>query len=85
VQRVLVDLRVSYASARDEGARTKVFKLAAFELAPGESVRLRKRLSLRQMTTRTHHPGLHRLEALVNGDAVEIGVFEVVEAARDGS
>lgn len=80
VQRVLVDLRVSYASARGEGSRTKVFKLAAFELAPGQTVPLRRRLSLRQMSTRTHHPGLHRVEALVNGAAMPVGAFEVLPA-----
>lgn len=81
VQRVLVDLRVGYAGARDAAARTKVFKLAAIELAPDESVRLHKRLSLRQMTTRTHHPGLHRLEALVNGAVLPLGTFELRAAA----
>jgi hypothetical protein len=29
------------------------------------------------MSTRTHHPGLHRVEALVNGVAYEVGVFVV--------
>jgi 3-methyladenine DNA glycosylase AlkC len=110
-QRVLVDLRVSYARAaraapaaaqtggaasapaRPRGApptdadpsgaqaaRVKVFKLAAGELAPGETMPLRKRLSLRQMSTRTHHPGVHRVEALVNGVALPVGEFEVVAA-----
>jgi hypothetical protein len=37
------------------------------------------------MSTRTHHPGVHRVEALVNGVAYEVGVFEVVEAARGAS
>jgi len=85
VQRVLVDLRVTYAGARAGAERTKVFKLDAGELGPGETMALGKRLSLRQMSTRTHHPGVHRVEALVNGVAYEVGVFEVVEAARGAS
>jgi len=87
-QRVLVDLRVRYARAAvrsrvahadeaDEG-RVKVFKLAAATLAPGEGLALRKRLSLRQMSTRTHHPGRHEVEALVNGRAIAVGRFELV-------
>jgi 3-methyladenine DNA glycosylase AlkC len=82
MQRVLVDLRVTYAGIRAGAERTKVFKLDAGELGPGETMALAKRLSLRQMSTRTHHPGVHRVEALVNGVAYEVGVFEVVEAAR---
>jgi hypothetical protein len=77
VQRVLVDLRVGYAGARGDADRVRVFKLAAGELRPGETMRLRKRLSLRQMSTRTHHPGRHRVEALVNGVGHAIGTFEV--------
>ena len=85
MQRVLVDLRVTYAGARAGADRTKVFKLDAGELEPGGTMAFGKRLSLRQMSTRTHYPGVHRVEALVNGAAIELGVFEVVEAARDGS
>lgn len=77
VQRVLVDLRVTYAGARADAARVKVFKLDAGELAPGGARAFRKRLSLKQLSTRTHHPGLHRVEALVNGAAHEVGGFEV--------
>ena len=85
MQRVLVDLRVTYAGARAGAERTKVFKLDAGELGPGQTMAFGKRLSLRQMSTRTHHPGVHRVEALVNGVAYEVGVFEVVEAARGAS
>jgi 3-methyladenine DNA glycosylase AlkC len=82
-QQVLVDLRVGYARAAGRAAdapRVKVFKLSAAELAPGEVLAVRKRLSLRQMSTRTHHPGAHRIDALVNGVAMPVGVFELVDA-----
>ena len=81
-QRVLVDLRVTYAGARPGTVRRRVFKLDAGDLPAGGSMRFAKRLSLRQMSTRTHHPGLHRIEALVNGVAFEVGTFTVT-AARD--
>jgi 3-methyladenine DNA glycosylase AlkC len=76
-QPVLVDLRVTYAGARAGPGRTKVFKLDAGELGPRETMAFSRRISLRQMSTRTHHPGLHRVEALVNGVAYEVGVFVV--------
>jgi 3-methyladenine DNA glycosylase AlkC len=83
-QQVLVDLRVGYARAQGRGGeapRVKVFKLSAAELAPGEVLAVHKRVSLRQMTTRTHHPGVHRVEALVNGVVMPVGVFELVDEA----
>ncbi len=76
-QRVLVDLRVSHAGAGAGAARTKVFELDAGELRADGAMGFAKRLSLRQLSTRTHHPGLHRVEALVNGVAYEVGTFEV--------
>jgi 3-methyladenine DNA glycosylase AlkC len=76
-QRVLVDLRVHYVK---QNGRTgpKVFKFKVLDLAPGQTVRLTKHLSLAQLTTRQHHPGHHRVEVLVNGLALPLGAFEVV-------
>ncbi|HYF59217.1 MAG TPA: DNA alkylation repair protein [Burkholderiaceae bacterium] len=82
-QRVLVDLRVTYARARPDDAgdarapRRRVFKLVAAELGPGEVLRLSKRLTLAQLSTRTHHPGRHLVEALVNGEPMPVGAFEL--------
>ncbi len=84
-QRVLVDLRVTYAGARAGAVRTKVFKLDAGALRPGAAMGFAKRLSLRQMSTRTHHPGVHRVEALVNGVAYEVGTFVVTRQLRGAS
>jgi len=85
-QPVLVDLRIGYARAPGRGAvagtadagRAKVFKLSSALLEPGAVLALAHRLSLRQMSTRTHHPGLHRVEALVNGVPMPVGSFEIV-------
>ncbi len=75
-QRVLADLRVHYVKA---GGKTsaKTFKLKELEIAPGESARLEKKLSLAQMTTRKHYPGAHRVEAVLNGRVAPIGEFRV--------
>ena len=75
-QRLLVDLRVQYVKA--SGVRNpKVFKLKTVELAPRETVPVRKALSLAQLTTRTHYPGRHAVEVLINGQAYPLGTFDL--------
>ncbi|WP_183960562.1 DNA alkylation repair protein [Chiayiivirga flava] len=76
-QRVLVDYVVFYVKANGE-ARAKVFKLRTLDLAAGEAVRIAKRLSLEQRTTRTHYAGRHRVELLVNGRPMPLGEFVLV-------
>jgi hypothetical protein len=69
-----VDLRVHFVKA--SGATSpKVFKLREIELEAGERVTLSKVISLRQQTTRTHHPGDHLVEVVVNGSAHRAGSF----------
>ena len=79
-QQVLVDFAVHYVKANGQ-ARPKVFKLKALTLAAHETQHLSKRLSLAEMTTRKHHPGLHRVELLLNGRAQPLGQFELVASA----
>lgn len=76
-QRVLVDFRIHYIKANGSSS-AKVFKLTAIDLAPGQSASLRKTVSLAEMTTRKHFAGIHRVEALLNGQVVEVGSFELV-------
>ncbi len=70
------DLRVHFVKASG-GTSPKVFKVRAVELDPGGSVRLRKSISLQQQSTRTHHPGRHRVEIVVNGRAHAGGGFDL--------
>lgn len=77
-QRVLVDLAVHYVKASGQ-AKAKVFKLKTLELAPGQSTTLAKTLSLAEMSTRKHYPGLHRVEVILNGQAQALGAFELLE------
>jgi 3-methyladenine DNA glycosylase AlkC len=74
-QRVMADLVVHFVKSRGTGAKT--FKLKALELAPGERLLLGKTISLRQLTTRKHHAGEHRIEALLNGQRVPLGKFQL--------
>jgi 3-methyladenine DNA glycosylase AlkC len=73
-RRVALDVAVHFVKASG-AARPKVFKGAALSLPPGGRATVRKRISLAPLTTRAHHAGLHRVEALVNGAAVPIGAF----------
>ena len=80
-ERLLVDLRVHFVKANGRPS-PKVFKLKELDLAPHASVELTKTISLAQHTTRTHYPGLHRVEVLVNGRASVAQLFEVVAEQR---
>jgi len=73
---VLADWRVHYVKA-DGSHSPKVFKGKELTLVPGARVKLHKTLSLRQMTTRTHHPGRHRVELALNGQPHAIGHFDL--------
>jgi 3-methyladenine DNA glycosylase AlkC len=72
-----VDLRVHFVKAN--GSRSpKVFKLREVDLGAGERVTLSKVVSLRQQTTRTHHPGEHQVDLLINGTTHPAGSFVIV-------
>lgn len=77
-QRVLVDLRVHFVKANGKTG-PKVFKLKTIDLAPKETVPLEKTISLAEMTTRKHYPGMHRVEVVLNGAAEPLGAFELIE------
>ncbi len=75
-QRIMADLVVHFVKARGSGAKT--FKLKALELAPRASVELRKKIGLTQLTTRKHYPGVHQVDALLNGRRVGVGSFRLI-------
>jgi len=72
-QRIMVDLVVHFVKARGSGAKT--FKMKALTLAPGGQVTVSKKIGLKQLTTRKHYPGVHDVEALLNGRRVALGRF----------
>jgi 3-methyladenine DNA glycosylase AlkC len=72
-QRVMADLVVHFVKARGTGAKT--FKLKAVDLPARGSIALGKKIALQQLTTRRHYPGVHRVEALLNGRRVRLGQF----------
>jgi len=68
----VIDAAVHFVRA-DGTTRPKVFKLRAVRLDPGASATVARTVSFRQHSTRTHHPGRHRVEALVNGAPTALG------------
>ncbi len=76
-QRVLADFCIHFVKANGT-AIPKVFKLRTIDLAPRSSIALKKTVSLATMTTRTHYPGRHRVEILLNGRARPLGTFHLI-------
>lgn len=75
-QYILADFQIHYIKARGK-SNPKVFKLKELDLAPGDHAELEKRISLADMTTRKHYPGLHRIDLLLNGNTIPLGKFEL--------
>ncbi len=72
-------LRIHFVKARGATA-ARTFKLPTVTLAPGASQTLSKSVSLQQLTTRTHYPGAHGMELLVNGTPRRIDGFTLSPA-----
>ena len=72
----LLDLVIHFVKANGSTS-PKVFKGAERHLEPGEQTTIRKKVSLRQHSTRTHHPGTHRVDAQLNGVTAPGPTFEV--------
>ncbi len=77
-----VDLRVHFVKASGRTS-AKVFKVGVLDLGPGGRQPLSKRISLRQHSTRKHHPGEHRVEAIVNGSTRPLGSFTIEPASAE--
>jgi len=77
-QSFAIDYVMHYARA---GGATwqKVFKWTETELAPGAAITLQKRQTMKDFTTRKHHPGGHRIELQVNGKRVAETAFELLK------
>ncbi|SMQ59430.1 DNA alkylation repair protein [Agreia sp. VKM Ac-1783] len=74
--RLAIDYVVSYVKSSGALAE-KVFKLSTRDVQPGETLVLRKRHAIHQMTTRVHYPGTHVIELQINGRRYSRRSFEV--------
>lgn len=75
-QELLIDYAVHFVKA-NQSTRAKVFRLRRLVLAPSARLTLASSISLERMTTRRHYPGLHRIDALINGVAHPLGGFDL--------
>jgi len=75
-QKLVVDYAVHHVKANG-GTSAKVFKGWVLELDAGEERLLRKRHSLKLITTRRYHAGRHAVDLLVNGETVASAAFEL--------
>jgi len=73
-ERVAVDFVVHFVKANGS-ASARVFKGAVRVLGPAGSTVVTRSVSLAQQSTRTHHPGVHRVEVQVNGRRSDVGSF----------
>lgn len=73
----IVDYAVHHLGASGE-ARPKVFKWTSLTLAPGESVTLKRRHSLKPVTTRRYYPGRHFIDVRINGRALAKEGFDLI-------
>ncbi|WP_439568964.1 DNA alkylation repair protein [Sphingopyxis sp.] len=76
-QPLVVDYRVHYARAGGKSA-AKVFKWKTFDLAGGAAAQLRISQTIRDFSTRRHHPGRHDVELIVNGQTMAKGGFALL-------
>ncbi|MDJ0924112.1 MAG: DNA alkylation repair protein [Acidimicrobiia bacterium] len=77
-QLLMVDYAVVFQNVSGTGSR-KVFKGTVADLGAGESLKLRRKMSLAQQTTRRIIPGPHSVDVQVNGAVLASAQFDVVE------
>jgi hypothetical protein len=75
-QPLVIDYAVHHVKANGSTS-PKVFKGWRCELAPGQTLQLSKKHSMKPVTTRRYHAGEHRIELLVNGKPVAEAAFEL--------
>jgi 3-methyladenine DNA glycosylase AlkC len=76
-QRLVIDYAVHHVKA-DGSRRPQVFKGWTLDLPAGETRVLGKTHSLRPVTTRRYHAGLHALDLRLNGQALAVAEFDLL-------
>lgn len=68
-QKIIVDYAIDFMKANGKKGK-KVFKLKTINLEPKEEITLKKKHSLKPITTMKYYPGVHHLYLQVNGHIV---------------
>ncbi len=77
-QKLLIDYAVHHVKANGSTS-PKVFKGWTVMLEPGARLTVRKAHSLKAVTTRRYHAGMHRLHLQVNGQVLGEQGFELID------
>jgi 3-methyladenine DNA glycosylase AlkC len=77
-QELRVDLVVHYAKAGGDSS-PKTFLVERVRLEPDATLVVEHPLKLADLTTRRHHPGVHRVELQVNGQRFPLGTFTLTQ------
>jgi len=75
-QRLVVDYAIHYVK-KSGATSAKVFKLKELTLPARGSASISRRQSIRDFTTREHHPGLHQIDILINGELCGTDSFDL--------
>lgn len=78
-QRLVVDYIVHYVK-KSGAVSPKVFKWKEFVIPASESVVLEKRHAFRDLSTRSHHPGRHVIDLMINGVTVAQTTLQLLAA-----
>lgn len=73
---VVVDFVVHFVKANGSTSE-RVFKGGRRTLAPGQEATVTRTISVAQLSTRTHHPGRHRVQVQVNGQRADAPSFRL--------
>ena len=76
-QKLVLDYALHHVKA-DGSTSPKVFKGWSTHLAKGQVLTLNKRHSMREVTTRRYHAGLHRIDVVANGAVVASAEFTLL-------
>jgi len=79
-QALMVDYAMHFVRANDKTS-VKVFKLKKLDLAPGDTIAIRKKHSFKAISTRRYYPGTHTIAIQVNGTVIAEADFELLAGA----
>jgi 3-methyladenine DNA glycosylase AlkC len=76
IQKLVMDYAVHYVKKSGDTS-AKVFKWKDLTLTPGETVSLSRSQVIKDFTTRSHNPGRHAVDILVNGERLAEAFFDL--------
>jgi len=78
ILKLRIEYNIYYVKAKGKISK-KIFQITEEDFKPGESVLFKKKQSFKDMTTRKHNPGKHKLGIVINGREVITKDFFVIK------